>query len=120
MKKLLTVSLVERDGIKQLDWQTDQAETADLDQLISILGQFRATLEPAFPAMTPEAGGMLPVLSDPRWVAIPTADDSLCLAIRHHGFGWLGYQFAPESEATLLNLLQTRQAKQPEHSGPVH
>lgn len=120
MKTLVTVSLVERDGIKQLDWKTDQSEIADIDRLISVLGQFRATLEPPVKQSDPEVGEFVESVDDPRWAAGPTLDEQLLLMIRHHGFGWLGFQFPQQSEEQLLNLLLSRKSEEPGPAGSAH
>lgn len=121
MKKIVTVSLVERDGIKQLDWQADQATTADLDQLISILGQFRATLEPPVPQTDPAIGVPTQAVVDPRLMLSATMDGKGILDIRHPGFGWQTYGLPPTSlqylHQRISDLLEESARAQ---SGPAH
>lgn len=120
MEKLLTVSLVEMDGVRRLEWQSDQADIANLDQLISILGQFRETLEPPIRQSDPLPGDMIYMLDDPRWVGSSMLDDKLLLAFRHPGFGWLGFQLHQQSEDALLALLLKRQSEKSQQPGPAH
>ena len=124
MKTLMTAELVEKDGIRGVQLKSDLSTSPsaeDIEQLIQFLGRVRLESEPLPPSMEPPPGSQLTCQMDVRWVAQPTADDSLLLAIRHSAFGWLGIQFSAESEAALLTRLLLRQARdQTEQSGPPH
>lgn len=117
MKEIVTVSLVEREGIRQLDWKTDQAKIGDLDQLISILGQLRETLVPPVRQSDPVDGEVVTMAPDPRWRLTTTLDDQLVLQLRHPGYGWLSFQFPGQSEDAILLLLQKRQLLKQEPPG---
>ena len=109
MNKLFTVELVEKDGVKQLNWhsQSDLLDVQLLDQLIAMLGQMRGTVEPPVKQSDPLVGEMLETIQDPRWVVGPTLDDQILLSIRHAGFGWVSFQLPPASAHALHLQLQT-------------
>ena len=78
-----------------------------LDQLITLLAQQREKLAKKIP-MTLEDGERIRGQREPKWMCVFAQEtDDQVLALRHAGFGWLGFQLSVKTAramaAALLN-----------------
>ncbi len=66
-------------------------EAPELDRLIALLGAARAGMADEVPAQL-DPGSRVPATVAPAWQAPdPGVSDTCGLALRHPGFGWLGF-----------------------------
>lgn len=107
MKRLISVELIEEDGVQKVTWNAPSGDIQALDQLIAALGQLRADSTPPVRQEDPKAGENIgEAIQDPRWFLGLGEKSETLLAIRHPGFGWLTFQLPDESKNRLRRLLQ--------------
>jgi hypothetical protein len=78
---------------------------SEIDSLIAMLAQHRATMAPEVPRSLPELedDGMI---RDPIWILhAPGSTKDKLLLIRHPGLGWLMFQLPPSEAAKLGHAL---------------
>ena len=76
-----------------------------LDQLITHLAQQREKLAKKIP-MTLEDGERIRGHKEPEWMCVfATETDDQILALRHSGFGWLGFQLSAKSARAMATAL---------------
>jgi hypothetical protein len=61
-----------------------------------------------------EAGTQIRGQNDPVWALVGAKEATRpVLAIRHPGFGWLGFQFSPENSGAIAEAIGARPSVEP-------
>ncbi|VVE20938.1 hypothetical protein PAN31108_03124 [Pandoraea anhela] len=95
-RTVLEIEMFEEGGQVGLHYQaghpTDPVAIETFDQLIAILGHFRAGVSPPVHANPPNPQSPVFAILDPRWqISGDPMGGGAVLRIRHPGFGWLAF-----------------------------
>ncbi|MEY4257097.1 MAG: hypothetical protein RLZZ141_2324 [Pseudomonadota bacterium] len=112
-KRQLVTAITEDHQIAVLEIVTDGESSGylglsapELDEIIHRLGDIRQQMSDRVPPRL-DVNPRLPAIDDPAWHLGITEDNlTVTLAIRHPGFGWLGFSL-PQNEAKHLGELLT-------------
>jgi hypothetical protein len=84
---------------------------SDLETLIAVLASKRAQMKDPVPTMVTEGDQIQNVQRNPEWYCgFPGGHSGRLLAIRHDGFGWLGFQLPVERARALSMALTDEQS----------
>jgi hypothetical protein len=85
----------------------------DLDNFISHLALQREKMAERVPTSL-EAGTQIRGQNDPTWACVGAKEATgPVLAIRHPGFGWLGFQFSPDKSRAIAAALGSNPSEAP-------
>jgi hypothetical protein len=81
--------------------------TAEVEELIGMLADMRAQMEPAVPDTRPDpgTGALLVIQDDPSFFLASTRDGGIRIWLRSHGLGWLGFSLPVRTAQAMQGFL---------------
>lgn len=80
-------------------------DASELDRLIALLGAVREMMTDQIPLML-DPQPRIPIVKHPNWWVFDPRPEGRTLALRHPGFGWIGFLLPPDRAEQIAEWLK--------------